>query len=88
MKTTKPTAGIPSREDFTFPTEVIVHVDLSRPADDHNRRQFDAFWPTDQEWVPDGVRGQVFRSDLDKFIERHNGPVRVVNLAASNDGTR
>ena len=71
----------PSRDDFTSPAEVIVHVAQGQKPDRFNRFRFAAFWLTGQEWVPSGVRGQVFHSDLDRFIadvERRKGSVRVV----------
>lgn len=57
-------ATIPTRDEFTSPNEDIVHVAADAKPDDHNRVQFFAHWLTDQEWVPSGVRGQVFYADL------------------------
>lgn len=73
--------ALPSRADFTDPSEVIVHVPSGSRPDSYNRFRFIAFWLTDQPWVPDGVRGQVFMTDLDRFtadVERRGGSVRVL----------
>lgn len=66
------------RDDFTSPDETIVHHAPDMKPDDFGRFQFTAFWLTDQEWVPGGVRGQVFNTNLQDFIARCSGPVRVV----------
>lgn len=68
----------PAHADFTTPDETIVHHAADAKPDDYGRFQFTAFWLTDQEWVPGGVRGQVFHTSLEAFIARNSGPVRVV----------
>lgn len=73
----------PDRSEFTGPSEVIVRIDPSSQPDSFGRIQFTAFWLTDQEWVPGGVRGQVFRAALDEFTaaaKRRNETVRVLPL--------
>lgn len=45
------------------------------------RAHFTAFWRTDQEWVPGGVRGQCFHANLDDWIERHRQLGRPVYVA-------
>lgn len=74
------TSTMPTRTDFKAPNETIVHHRADVKPDDYGRFQFTAFWLTDQEWVPDGIRGQVFYTNLAKFIARSSGPVRVVTL--------
>jgi len=59
---------MPTRDDFTSPNEVIVHV--TGPVDSFGRRSFTAYWPTDQEWVPGGVRSQLFFASLADFTAR------------------
>jgi hypothetical protein len=71
---------MPTRADFTSPDETIVHHHADVRPDDLGRFQFVAYWLTDQEWVPDGIRAQVFNTNLDEFIARSTGPVRVVAL--------
>ena len=61
-------AGIPSRDEFDSLDEVIVEV--RGVADNFGRSRFTAFWPTDQEWVPGGVRAQEFFADLAAFTAR------------------
>jgi len=61
-------AGIPSRDEFDSLDEVIVEV--RGVADNFGRSRFTAFWPTDQEWVPGGVRAQEFFADVDVFTDR------------------
>lgn len=83
------TLPTPIRGDFTSPKEVIVHADLTQRPDGHNRVRFTAFWLTDQEWVPDGVRGQVFHSDLDRFVAddaQRGRTVRVVDTKPTSTG--
>lgn len=67
--------NIPERSEFRHPDEVLVHV-KTRP-DCSGRQTFLAFWLTDQPWVPNGVRGQVFSTVLDEFTARHGEPVRI-----------
>lgn len=83
MTATLPT---PSRDDFTSPDEVIVHVAADAKPDDFNRVQFTAFWLTNQEWVPGGVRGQVFTTDLDRFSvakAEQQSTVRIVRVGGA-----
>jgi hypothetical protein len=71
---------IPSPHDFTSTDEVIVHHQDAVP-DELGRLRFVAYWLTDQEWVPNGVRGQVFNTSLADFIardEKDGKTVRVV----------
>jgi hypothetical protein len=74
------TYEIPVPGDFTSPDETIVHHRADVVPDDLGRFQFVAFWLTDQEWVPNGVRGKVFNTSLDVFTARQSGPVRVVTV--------
>lgn len=64
------TSTTPARDEFTSMNELIVHVDQDATPDGFNRVQFFAYWPTDQEWVLNGVRAQIFFADLDAFVER------------------
>lgn len=70
----------PTRDEFTSANELIVHVDAAAVPDGFNRVQFFAFWPTDQEWVPGGVRAQVFHTDLDEFVERTKRDGKTVRI--------
>jgi hypothetical protein len=54
---------IPSRDQFTTDREVHFHIPANSRPDNFGRLQFTAFWPTDQPWVPGGVRGQVFHTN-------------------------
>ena len=75
---------MPRREEFTDPSEVIVYVPSGQQPDSLNRTRFIAFWITDQDWVPTGVRGQVFFADLNEVIadvKRRGEHVRVVTLS-------
>lgn len=76
------TGRVPNRDEFSTATEFIVHVGGSAP-DLFGRTQFAAFWPTDQEWVPGGVRGQVFFASLEEFVARQRDQgytVRTVDM--------
>ena len=77
------TDAIPTREDFTSPNEVIVHHNADVKPDDYGRFQFTAFWLTDQEWVPGGVRGQVFHTSLAEFIARDEKAGRKVRVVTA-----
>jgi hypothetical protein len=80
---------IPSRDDFTHPDEVIFEVANNAQPDNLNRIRFHAFWLTDQPWVPNGVRGQVFHADLGRYLAQEHAlghPVRVINAVGSQQG--
>ncbi len=77
-----PQAWVPPRESFPTDLTVLIQagemidlLDLGYPhrpkTDDLGRCQFTAFWPTDQGWVPGGVRAQVFHTNLEDWRERH-----------------
>ena len=70
----------PARADFTSDRHDIVHVAADARPDFLNRVQFFAFWRTDQEWVPGGVRGQVFHTDLDAWVKRNEERGRTVTV--------
>lgn len=55
----------PTREDFRDSAEVLI--DLLSRTDDQGRARFAAFWLDDDK--PGGVAGQVFHTDLNKFID-------------------
>ncbi|WP_213455282.1 hypothetical protein [Rhizomonospora bruguierae] len=77
------TFTMPTRGDFAAPNELIVHVPADAEPDFLGRLQFTAFWLTDQQWVPGGVQGQVFRTNLVHFTGRavtDGHTVRVVRL--------
>lgn len=57
---------IPGREDLTE-NEVVIAA--TSPVDDLGRAQFHAFW-LDDYLTPDGVRGQVFHTDVAAFVRR------------------
>jgi hypothetical protein len=70
----------PRRE--AFPTAETIFVETQtingRELDDLGQARFTAFWLTDQGWVPGGVRGQCFHTDLAAWItrtERQGGTV-------------
>lgn len=66
---------VPDPSEFRDPAEKIVHINTAPDGRGHQR--FTVFWLTDQPWVPNGVRGQVFNADLAAFTARQSGPVRV-----------
>lgn len=71
------TTAVPSREDFTHPDETIVHPDPASKPDERGRTRFTAFWITNQEWVPNGIRAQIFYTNLDDFVTRAKAPATV-----------
>ncbi|MFI5934742.1 hypothetical protein [Actinoplanes sp. NPDC051494] len=73
------TVAIPSRGDFTSPTETIVYPKAGSRADERGRSQFTAFW-LDDYLPPDGVRGQVFHTSLIDFIARHEAQGKTVRV--------
>lgn len=64
------TAPTPGRAEFPADDHCIVHLAADAKPDLFSRVQFTAFWPTDQEWVPGGVRAQVWRADVDEWVAR------------------
>lgn len=76
-QTSKPVKG-----DFSTETEMIVHLSPSPTPDPAGRIRFTAFWIGYHPATGHGVRGQVFRTSLDRFvagIEAQEWTVRVVN---------
>jgi hypothetical protein len=75
------TSQTPSPSDFASSSEVLIHHYEDAVPDSLGRLQFVAYWLTDQEWVPNGVRAQVFNTNLAAFIddeEIKGNQVRVV----------
>lgn len=71
------TALIPTRDELG-PNDVLVHIPADARPDNFGRVQFTAFW-LDDYLPPNGVRGQVFHADPEKFaagIERRGEKVR------------
>lgn len=63
-------------------TLIIVESEASAYGNCH----WAAYWRTDQKWVPDGVRGQLFYGNLDEHLARdeHFGrKVRVIPFRPS-----
>lgn len=81
------TAATPTRDQFTSPDQFIVHVDRAATPDGFNRVQFFAYWPTDQECVPGGVRAQVFHADLDDFVRRARASGQAVRIIRTEEGS-
>lgn len=73
------TASMPSPEDFTLPTETIVYPKSGEKLDDLGRIQFTAFW-LDDYLPPNGVRGQVFHTNLADFIARDEARGKTVRV--------
>ncbi len=67
----------PTQADFTDPAEMLVRISLGQNPDTGGRVQFTAFW-LDDYLPPDGVRGQVFNTNLDRFVRDTTSPVRVI----------
>lgn len=73
-------SGMPTRDEFTAPNEVIVHQTSDATPDEFGRTRFVAYWPTNQKWVPSGVRGQVFFTDLSRFVAEQEAEGRKVRV--------
>lgn len=67
-----------TRADFESPDEMLIEV-LGDP-DKFGQAYFVAHWLDDNEWRGgSGVTGQVFVTNLDRFIEAQTRPVRILS---------
>jgi hypothetical protein len=61
---------LPDRAIIIDPQELLADGYEVR-TDGRGRSHFTAFWRTDLGWVPDGVRAQVFHTNLIEWATRH-----------------
>lgn len=67
-----------TRDDFQTPDEMLIEI--LDGADKFGQSYFVAHWLDDNEWRGgSGVTGQVFVTDLDRFIEAQGRPVRILS---------
>jgi len=71
--------GIPVRGEFGGDRNLVI-VDLCTALDDLGRAMFRAYWLSDEPWLPDGVRAQVFHTNVALWCQGRRAKGRTLKM--------
>jgi hypothetical protein len=71
--------GIPLASEFGGNWS-LTFVEILTAPDGQHRQMFRAYWLTDQEWVPGGVRAQVFTTVPGGWIRERQAKGRTIRM--------